>query len=137
SWQMADDDRISRRTYAGRRAHAESTTMPGQGYKEGVDGRVSPELFMPYELFDHLLLALSSDAGLAKHAHILFDPKVHAFGYDENRFWNAVRSAALPYLNARVEHEKHHQRSTIFQLPDGRNSFIMINRDDCAARIGA
>ncbi len=137
SWQVADEDRITRRAHAGGRARAESASATTHGYKEGIDGRVSPELFMPYELFDHLLLALISDANLAKRAHTLFDHKVRAFGYDENRFWNALRSAALPYLSSREGHEKRHQRSTIFQLPDGRNSFVTINRDDCKARIQA
>jgi hypothetical protein len=124
-WEMTDEDRIARRV------------LGRVGYRESIDGRTHPELFMPYELFDHLLLALSSDGARARRYHGLFDPRVRAFGYDDTRFWTILRSAAIPYLRAREEHEKRHERHTVFRLPGGGTSMVAIHRDDCAARIEA
>jgi len=135
SWEMSDEERIARRVYRRRQLHPESASVPTHGYRESVDGRTNPELFMPYELYDHLLLALSSDKTLAARFHAKFDPRVKAFGYDENAFWNTLSSAALPYLRTREQHEKRRHRTTTFQLADGRESMVTINRDDCAARL--
>jgi len=137
SWEVSDEDRIRMREHAAGSARAQSIGVPNKGYREGINGRTSPEFFMPYELFDHLLLALNSDGARAQRYHERYDPTLRTFGYDENKFWKTLSATAGPYLHTREEHQKHHQSTTAFRLPDGRTSFVTINRDDCAARIDA
>jgi hypothetical protein len=138
-WEITDEERIAGRVHPAplRAESSNSSGAPTNGYREAVNGSISPHLLMPYELFDHLLLALSSDTKLAQRAHTLFDPKVRAFGYDDKQFWATLGSTSGPYLRGREEHERRHQRTAIFRLPDGRESFVIVNRDDCAARLVA
>src|SRR5438552_1289208 len=62
AWELTDDERIARR--AARDENAGGHIRPAgsqSGFKDSVDGRHNPELFLPYELFDALLRGISGD----------------------------------------------------------------------------
>ena len=133
-WVMADDERAKLRTTTGSgnpsRVRAESTSPAG--YSESIDGKTHPELFMPYELYDYLLLGLSADDRRAKSAHDQFDPQFEAMGYEPATFWNTVRNTAGPYLQIRLN-----SRRTVmaFTTEAGKHSWVPTSREACLERV--
>ncbi|HXA17022.1 MAG TPA: hypothetical protein VN380_08525 [Thermoanaerobaculia bacterium] len=136
-WTMSDDDRIARRTRSVQTSSRALGSTTISGYSESIDGLQSPELFLPHEVFDHLLWGLSNDKKRATEVRDKFDSKIIVFGYDKNKFWRTLAASAQPYLTTQRSHIARHNNSTVFQTPDGKRTFVPINRDVCAARIVA
>lgn len=138
SWRISDEERIVARTEFDRqRGSVRATTAGRMGYVENIDGREHPELFLAFELFDHLLLGLSADESKASNAHTLYDHKLALFGYDTKGFWDSLRSAAQPYLMIRQDRDKNGPHHVFFTTPSGQRTFVGIAPDACAARIAA
>lgn len=132
TWRMSDMQRISLRVAAEKRGPGDQPT-----YSESIDGRDHPELFLPMELFDHLLYGLSPDSRRAREAHALWDSKVALFGYDVTQFWSSLQSVSQPYVDLSTEKRRGRASAFVLKGTDGKQTLIQINRDVCAARIAA
>jgi len=136
-WEMTDEERITRRIASSEASARVRPLAAGAGYTEGIDGHQTPELFLPYELFDFLLWGLSADTKRHEYAHRLLDPKIRTFGHNPDEFWATIGSVAEPYISAREIHRQRRQNSTIFTTSTGKKVFIPIDREVCAARLSA
>lgn len=128
-WQMADEERIAKRTTA--------AAMNDHHDSEKIDGSRTPELFLRYELYDFLLWGMSDDETRKQAARAKYDPKIRSFGYDVDRFWRTLEIAAGPYIELKRTRDKQHQHTTMLALPNGKRVLIPMNRDVCGARIAA
>jgi hypothetical protein len=122
-WQLTDDERIDARldpqkmreraashTAALSRLHdsGSSTSMStrtddGSAVKLIIDGAENPELFLPFELFAHLLRGVDTrltpeDRNVAR---AILEAKIRAFGFDPDAFWNAVDVGSRRYFSVR------------------------------------
>jgi len=138
AWHMNDEERIVRRTSiepaAGSRVAKSAVT---EGFREMVDGKTRPELFLPYELFDSLLEGLSENETHRTDARRILDPQLRAFGFHPVVFWSTLTAVADRYLKTRAENWRLHQQATVFTTAAGVKTFVPINRADCALRITA
>ncbi|HVE70546.1 MAG TPA: hypothetical protein VNI54_04190 [Thermoanaerobaculia bacterium] len=66
-----------------------------------IDGRRDPHLFLPHELFDHLLSSFHPDATLATRQRDLYGREIRAMGFDDVEFFRRLHGAAAPYLEVR------------------------------------
>jgi hypothetical protein len=136
-WEITDEERIARRT-GSRAGDGRAQSLEARsGYSESIDGREHPELLFSYELFDHLLWGLGTDSMHHDTARRLFDAKIRARNYDVDAFWAKLASIAEPYLKLKDEHRRENRNATIFTSPTGKVIFVPIDRDVCAARLGA
>ena len=138
SWEVSDEQRIAGRSGSSKDpvgGRIKAAAAPGGGYSESIEGRDHPELLFPYELFDKLLSALSSDPHRAANAHSLYDHKLAAAGYNQDAFWATLRSVAQPYVTLREKRAKAGPHATVTTLPDGQRIFVPVAQDVCSARI--
>jgi hypothetical protein len=74
-----------------------------------IDGRTTPELIMPNELFNALLQGLSDNAQVAAVSRQTLAPGIRAFGFDEADFWTRLDQATSHYrdqVRARSREER-------------------------------
>lgn len=96
-WRLSDDERMERRAksfIAGSRAGALSA---GSRYVDHVNGRDTPELFLPFELFDYLVDGLDAHLARGANARKAFDAGIASLGYDTESFWGTLGAASGPY----------------------------------------
>jgi hypothetical protein len=99
-WLWTIEERISERV-----SPAARETRRGLALRQGrrfasefapVDGSREPELFLPVELVTHL--ALSTGAG-RERSRELYRREIISYGWEFDRFWVELHSAAAPYLS--------------------------------------
>lgn len=103
-----DPDRASERSrkYAIRHALPQSTS----GIL--IDGQANPELFLPHELFDALLVPLTAPEPVSGNVRAEFAEGIAAMGMDEAEFWKRLATLAEPYIAARKAKEDSSTKSS-------------------------
>lgn len=136
-WLMTDDERIERRAaMSPLRGGAHAQSVDEERFAEKLDGLQHPELFLPFELFDHLLNGLGSNAPRRDNAHTLYDPRLEALGYNVESFWQQLATLARPYLDMReVKHGPYAPAE--FTTSTGKRLAAPIRRDLCTARFAS
>lgn len=89
----------------------EATDLPGikaggapLQVTESIEGDETPELFLPFELFDHLLdMGLTSGAGL--ESRTIIENRAVALGFGRD-LWERLERAAAPYLELQRQEER-------------------------------
>ena len=132
---MSDEERIAARAATGSGAFSNTPQSASGGFREVIDGKETPELLLPYELFDDLLEGLSNNEQHRTNARRFLDPRLPEFGLHPATFWSTLRMIVGPYLNAREESSRLHRQATVFTTPAGTRTFVPINRADCALRV--
>jgi hypothetical protein len=77
---------------------ADKDRAPHTGMRYRIDGARNPELFLPHELFDHLLRGVTSEAGMRSRMRQNSAADLKAAGFDPNSFWPALESLSAQYL---------------------------------------
>ncbi|HEY4640044.1 MAG TPA: hypothetical protein VII75_01750 [Thermoanaerobaculia bacterium] len=102
AWKWTIEQRIAARLDPGgmaERRHAHiARNGDGPDYNPAVfiiEGEVNPELFMPYELMTFLIV--DSDPRYPT-GRISYGPIFPQFGWDQETFWNDVRSMGAGYI---------------------------------------
>jgi len=136
AWILTDEERIARRTTPSAPTGRIGAAAVSRGdHREQINGLEHPELFLPYELFDQLVLGLSSKSTQREHARSEYDSRISAFGYNVPKFWETLRIAAQPYVTA--QEARSHRGGTLFVSSHGNKTFVPISRDLCGQRVAA
>jgi len=118
-WNYSDAERVAARL---EHIHRDE-------YRERIYGRVNPELFLPFELFDRLVGGLASDAQHRAGVRATLRPGIKRYGYDPEMFWSSLAATSVPYVK---------ERETHWNITSNRKSVVAgIDRDVCVARIAA
>ena len=96
-----------------------------------IDGRTHPELFLPWELFDHLVKASDDPAESTSHRQ-RYDATIAAYGWDPADFWRELDTIDAPYARLRRESLALQRQSS--SPGDG---LAPLAHELCAARAGA
>jgi hypothetical protein len=99
-------------------ASVQSLSVGAGGGRGFIDGRTSPELFMPIELFNALLQGLADDEQLRGVNRQILAPGIRAFGFEEEAFWAKLDQETSAYrdqVRARSRAEWGKTRSEVSQ----------------------
>jgi hypothetical protein len=103
-WLWSDADRISARfdkdAVRARVADARTTVRVVPADRIPVDGRKNPELFFPWELLDHFLRVLQTDAVQAQSAREAYRAHIENAGWTYDDFWRFMDESSLTYSAA-------------------------------------
>ena len=70
-----------------------------------IDGQRNPELFLPHELFEHLLTAFQPDEFLGDAQRELYGRGLQPFGWKADEFWPVLEEHSAGYLELRYRTE--------------------------------
>ncbi|MFY9820005.1 MAG: hypothetical protein WAM82_01400 [Thermoanaerobaculia bacterium] len=86
-----------------------------QQVTDSIDGDKTPELFLPFELFDHLLnMGLTSGANL--ESRTIIEQRAVALGFGRD-LWKRLAIATAPYLELQREDERRAKAQLTHSLP--------------------
>jgi hypothetical protein len=96
-WQWSDTDRIAARLDASY-IHKHMKSDGGQ-VAFSINGRETPQLFLPYELFNSLMGGLNADVTFRDTTRAMLYEHIKSFGYaDPDAFWNELERIVAPHL---------------------------------------
>jgi hypothetical protein len=149
AWEWSDEERVRVRfdpTSVRERAaaHAAGITQPSvhsqaqpseqsrPSQQYFIDGSRNPELFLPDELLDSLLVGLHSNAAFRTNARHALAGGIREMGYAEDEFWARLQRLSAPYLALK----SHPGNGNLLRLktPDGKLASFPIDVDRCVAR---
>src|SRR3954469_4261991 len=154
-WQLTDDERIAARldpekirqraaSHAATlsRLHPEVVSSMNVGAGDGqapgliIDGAKNPELFLPFELFGHLLRGVDMKLAATDRqiARAILEPKIKAFGFQPDVFWAALGASTNRYFAARDNAPVKHSATAANSPPSGSNGATI---GLCGARLTA
>jgi hypothetical protein len=70
-----------------------------------INGRTNPELFLPHELFEHVLSAFQPDEFLADAQRELYGSRLGEFGWNAEAFWLTLERLSSDYVKLRYRTE--------------------------------
>jgi hypothetical protein len=108
SWQWTVEERISARTdeqlarvrvrERGRRVQAASTDSGASQIADAFDGKTHPELFLPHQVFDSLIMmSFVAKAGAAQRIRDGLMPEITRRGWG-NDFWDRLQAMSTIYV---------------------------------------
>lgn len=68
------------------------------GLRYRIDGTRNPELFLPHELFDHLLRGVASEERMRSNVRWESAAGLRGAGFDPDLFWPALESLSASYI---------------------------------------
>jgi len=139
-WNYSDAERVAARLEHDRRDRVSAQSNPtssSREYREQIDGRVTPELFLPFELFDRLVGGIASDAQQRTGVRTTLRPGIKLYGYDPETFWSSLAAVSAPYIKEREKHWNGYGHAPQFITSSGKTVTAGIDRDVCVARIAA
>jgi hypothetical protein len=96
-WALSLEERAARRTAAEShkvRKGAHSLSATGEF---AIDGRVTPELFFPFELFTQLIPQASGEAPAAARVRASYNSEILSLGWTPDSFWQDIVDATTHY----------------------------------------
>jgi hypothetical protein len=131
-WQWTDEERVTERVSRDpvRRSPAAESNATSDSHRLSyvISGKTTPELFMPFELFDSLIKGVGPDPAVQTRGRRVLDPLLRDFGFeDTDLFWYDLETIARPYLDKKAQHVEHH--------PSDR--YPSIDVELCASRFAA
>lgn len=91
AWEWTPEERIAQRV-----------ALAGEQRQARIDGRQTPELLMPTELFGSIVDSLGDPDSLALTRE-LYDPAITAAGWKPDLFWSELHRITHAYLAAQRE----------------------------------
>lgn len=129
AWEWSTEERLAARfdpELAAKRAAGRLKTSRAANVWSEVNGSESPEVFLPIELFTHLMSGIETDgADRANHRAILRD-RIIEFGLDEEQFWRELEQVTASYKERIVRNEALAQEA--LAAPEDRKGEIEIKR---------
>lgn len=139
-WNYSDAERVTARLEHDRRDRVSGQSNAASSvheYRERIDGRVTPELFLPFELFDRLVGGIASDLQHRTGVRATLRRGIVRYGYNADTFWSSLAAASAPYVKEREKHRNGYSHAPQFTTSSGKTVTAAIDRDVCLARIAA
>lgn len=143
TWELTLDERVARRLDPSDiRRRAENAARPRPGVTTAqspggaepafvIDGSKDPELFLPWELFDHLVRTPDDPAAAVRHRQ-RFNDRIARYGWTPDEFWTEVEALDASYASLRRESVRLQEESA-----GAGSELAPLAHELCAARAGA
>jgi hypothetical protein len=129
-WEWSDEERVTARMAL---LNSHKSDTKGHGHM-GVDGATNPELFLPYELFDSLVIPLDKATDEERQRSKGYrSAAIRPYVEDEAAFWMKLERIVQPYLVA-MHRLAEAQKSEVYGKSTERPPESLAN---CRARYGA
>lgn len=92
-----DPDAIRARAEASRREMGGNPSISGELVRFTIDGKRDPELLLPFELFNSILVGVDDDPAGREMIQRIYRDGIRQFGWTEEHFWPTLQKAAREY----------------------------------------